>query len=141
MDVIERREHGRLRSVLAPLGAAAAVGAGATYLALVDPHEPGHYPPCPLYFLTGVYCPGCGGLRAVHDLAHADVIGALGMNPLFVACVPLLVLWWGRWTVRSWQGRPMRAGPARPAYAWGFAGVVMIFWVVRNLPFGRFLAP
>ncbi|WP_214416913.1 DUF2752 domain-containing protein [Sphaerisporangium fuscum] len=136
-----RRGGGRLRPLLAPLGAAALAGAVVAYVGAVDPNQPGHYPTCPFLFLTGLYCPGCGTLRAIHALAHADVVAALGLNPLAVATVPFLLFWWGRWALRTWQGRPVRTTLAHPAYIWGFLALVIVFWIVRNLPFGRFLAP
>lgn len=141
MDVTGRRARDRVRSLRAPSGAAAGLAAAVTYLAVVDPHEPGHYPVCPFYYLTGMYCPGCGALRAVHDLAHADLAGAARMNLLFVICVPVVIAAWARWTLRSWQGRPARPSVAHPAYLWGFLAVAAVFWVVRNTPFGQFLAP
>ncbi|GII26662.1 DUF2752 domain-containing protein [Planotetraspora mira] len=136
-----RRRVDRLRSVLAPLGVAAVTGAAFTYVGAVDPNQPGHYPTCPFLFLTGLYCPGCGSLRAMHALGHADFVSALGLNPLAVATLPFLLFWWGRWTLRSWQGRPARTSLAHPAYIWGLFVVVLVFGVVRNTPFGQFLAP
>ncbi|MEU8171938.1 DUF2752 domain-containing protein [Microbispora hainanensis] len=141
MEVTGRRARDRVRSLCAPSGAAAVLAAAVTCLAVVDPHEPGHYPVCPLYYLTGLYCPGCGALRAVHDLAHADIAGAARMNLLFVFCVPVVITLWARWALRSWQGRPMRPDSARPAYLWGLLAVAAVFGVVRNTPFGQFLAP
>lgn len=136
-----RRGGDRLRSVLAPLGVAVAAGAAFGYVAAVDPNQPGHYPTCPFLFLTGLYCPGCGTLRAMHALGHADVVAALGLNPLAVAMVPFLVFWWGRWTLRSWQGRPVRTSLAHPRYLRALLALVIVFWVARNTHFGDFLAP
>ncbi|WP_182904735.1 DUF2752 domain-containing protein [Microbispora sp. H13382] len=141
MQVTGRRAWDQMRSLRAPFGAAAVLAGAVTYLAVVDPHEPGHYPVCPLYWLTGLYCPGCGALRAVHDLAHADLAGAARMNLLFVFCVPVVITLWARWTLRSWQGRPVRASLAHPAYLWGLLAIVIVFGVIRNTPFGHFLAP
>lgn len=136
-----RRGVDRVRSVLAPLGVAAITLAAFAFVRAVDPNQPGHYPTCPFLFLTGLYCPGCGTLRAMHALGHADVVAAIGLNPLAVATLPFLVFWWARWTLRSWQGRPVRTSLAHPAYLWVFLAAVIVYWVVRNLPFGRFLAP
>ncbi|WP_113702740.1 DUF2752 domain-containing protein [Nonomuraea lactucae] len=138
---IERHGTERLRSVLAPLGVAAATGAVFAFVGSVDPNEPGHYPTCPFLWATGLYCPGCGTLRTIHALAHLDPVAALGLNPLAVVMIPFLVFWWGRWLVRAWQGRPSRTKLAHPAWLWAFLGVVLVYWVVRNLPFGAFLAP
>ncbi|MCK2220904.1 DUF2752 domain-containing protein [Actinomadura sp. ATCC 31491] len=136
-----RHGTGRLKALLAPLGVAAGAGAVVALVGVVDPNEPGHYPTCPFLWLTGLYCPGCGTLRAIHALAHLDPVAALGLNPLMVATVPFLLFWWGRWVVRAWQGRPRRTTLAHPAWLWAFLGIVMVYWVVRNLPFGAFLAP
>ncbi|WP_283133540.1 DUF2752 domain-containing protein [Rhizohabitans arisaemae] len=136
-----RRGGDRVRSLLAPLGVAALSASVVTFVGLVDPNEPGHYPTCPFLWITGLYCPGCGTLRGIHALAQLDVPAALGLNPLMVLTVPFLLFWWGRWTLRSWQGRPVRTTLAHPAVIWGFLALVIVFWVVRNLPFGEFLAP
>ncbi|MGN9839399.1 DUF2752 domain-containing protein [Nonomuraea sp. H19] len=137
----EQRGTERLKGLLAPLGVAAATGAVFAFVGSVDPNEPGHYPTCPFLWLTGLYCPGCGTLRTIHALAHLDPVAALGLNPLAVVMIPFLVFWWGRWVVRAWQGRPRRTSLAHPAWLWAFIAVIMVYWVVRNLPFGAFLAP
>jgi hypothetical protein len=136
-----RRGADRLKGLLAPLGVAAATGAVFGFVGTVDPNQPGHYPTCPFLWVTGLYCPGCGTLRTVHALAHLDPVAALGLNPLAVAMIPFLLFWWGRWVVRAWQGRPRRTTLAHPAWLWAFIAIVMVYWVVRNLPFGAFLAP
>ncbi|MBT2228700.1 DUF2752 domain-containing protein [Nonomuraea sp. NEAU-A123] len=138
---IEWRGTDRLRSVLAPLGVAAAAGAVFAVVGTINPNEPGHYPTCPFLWATGLYCPGCGTLRTIHALAHLDPVAALGLNPLAMAMIPFLLFWWGRWLVRAWQGKPRRTTLAHPAWLWAFLGIVLVYWVVRNLPFGAFLAP
>lgn len=138
---LERRGTDRLRSVLAPLGVAAATGAVFAVVGVIDPNEPGHYPTCPFLWATGLYCPGCGTMRTIHALAHLDPVTALGLNPLALAMVPFLLFWWGRWLVNAWRGRPRRTTLAHPAYLWAFLALVLVYWVVRNLPFGAFLAP
>lgn len=49
-------------------------------------------PKCIFRQLTGWQCPGCGAQRAVHDLLHGDVIGAISHNIFFVIAVPFLLL-------------------------------------------------
>ena len=46
-----------------------------------DPHASGSWGFCPWLALTGLYCPGCGGLRAVNDLTNGDLLGALEQQP------------------------------------------------------------
>ena len=48
------------------------------------------FPECPLYSTTGIYCPGCGNQRALHDFLHLDIMGVLGHNILFMFGVFIL---------------------------------------------------
>ena len=85
----ETAGRGSVRA-LAPVLAVSVAGlAAGALLYVVDPNQPGHYPTCPFLALTGLYCPGCGALRATHDLLHGDVAGALARNPLAVLGRPL----------------------------------------------------
>lgn len=45
---------------------------------------------CPFRLLTGIPCPGCGGLRAAKALLHGEVLQALYINPL--SCLVVLSL-------------------------------------------------
>jgi|ERR687895_2394180 hypothetical protein len=129
----------------AALGWPALVLAGAatavTYVAVVDPNEQGHYPTCPLLALTGYYCPGCGSLRMLHAAAHGHFGEAFGRNPLAFAFLPLLGYLWVRWAAAAARGRPMGSVLFRPWMIWAFVALVLVFWLVRNLPGGQVLAP
>jgi hypothetical protein len=123
-----------------PAALLATVAAAFAYVGAVDPNRPGHYPACPFRVLTGLWCPGCGGLRCAHALVHGDLATALGANALavvgFAACA---VLWTG-WTVRSVQGRPFTVR-LRPVHRWAVATLIVVFTIVRNLPLGGWLHP
>ncbi|MDF6041899.1 DUF2752 domain-containing protein [Streptomyces sp. JH14] len=129
-----------VRRLATPVGVMAAVVAAFGYVGAVDPNQPGHYPVCPLLRLTGLYCPGCGGLRSAHAVAHGDIAGALGSNALAVVGYAAFAVFWVVWMVRASRGRPVRIGLA-PVWMWGIGAVLLIFTVVRNLPFGSMLAP
>ncbi|WP_428955280.1 DUF2752 domain-containing protein [Streptomyces sp. cg35] len=131
---------GALRRLAVPLGLLGAVAAAFAYVGTVDPNEPGHYPACPLLQATGVYCPGCGGLRSAHAIVHGDLGGALGANALAVAGYALFAVLWTVWAVRAARGRPLGLGLGR-VHLWTLGAVVLTFTVVRNLPVGGFLLP
>jgi hypothetical protein len=131
------RKVGALRL---PLLAATAATGVAGLLAVVDPHEAGHYPSCPFLAVSGYYCPGCGSLRAIHDLALGDVGGALARNPLTVVVVVGLAIAWVVWVRRLWRGRP-RTWAAPPVVLYGLLTLVLAFWALRNVPGWTWLSP
>lgn len=44
---------------------------------------------CPIKFVTGISCPGCGMTRAVRSLLAGDLAGAFYWHPLWLLLVPL----------------------------------------------------
>jgi len=128
------------RAVLRPLGVAAAALVGTGYVAAVDPNASGHYPTCPFLAITGWYCPGCGALRAVHALAHGDLVTAWARNPFAVVAFGYLVVTWVLWLDRTATGRPRR-WLAPPWVLYGVLGAILTFWVLRNVPGWTWLSP
>ncbi len=122
------------RSALpAGLGAAALAAVGA--LAVRDPHQSGSWGFCPIRLGLGVDCPGCGGLRAVHELTQGDLVAAFSSNVVIVTALPLLAAWWVVWLASRWRGRPLPGGPRSQLVAGVAVAVVLLaFGVVRNLP-------
>ncbi len=120
-----------LRRLREPLFVPLAGAVGATALLLRDPHTPGSWGRCPFLVLTGHPCPACGGLRAVDDLLHGNVVAALGSNAYVVATVLLALVTWGVWLVRRVRGLPTGWRPwhGRVASLW-LAGLA-VFGVLR----------
>ncbi|MFI1399162.1 DUF2752 domain-containing protein [Streptomyces sp. NPDC020681] len=128
------------RRLATPLATLAGVAAAFAYVGTVDPNEPGHYPVCPLLRVTGIYCPGCGGLRSAHAFIHGDLTTAAGANAMAVIGYGIFAVVMLVWLIRAVRGVPMRFAVA-PAWWWSLGAVGLIFSVIRNLPFGSALAP
>ncbi|EFQ84299.1 hypothetical protein HMPREF0063_11015 [Aeromicrobium marinum DSM 15272] len=134
-------ERSRAALLRAPvlLGAGGLLGAAALHVR--DPHESGSWGYCPFLLLTGLPCPGCGGMRAVNDLTHGDVVGALGSNAMAVALVAFLAISWLVWTARRARGHDVPLVPVRPRGATVAFVVVLAFGVFRLTPWGVGLQP
>jgi hypothetical protein len=115
-----------LRRELVYAAVSAGIAASAVMLYVLDPATTKVYPPCPLRWVTGFLCPGCGSLRALHRLLHGEVVAALQMNPLLVALGPMAIaVGWRRWLNRPWLG-------------WTALVTVVAYGVLRNVPWGPF---
>ena len=116
--------------------------AASVALHLRDPHRTGSWGFCPWLLLTGTYCPGCGGLRAVNDLTDGDVAAAASSNLLFVGPLPLVAVLWGRPSWTAGAASYDRVDPRRHlVWAAAFLALAVGFAVLRNLPVGAWLAP
>jgi hypothetical protein len=137
-----QRRSGRL--VTLPAAAATTLAA----LRWRDPHLAGSWPPCPLRAVTGVPCPGCGGLRALDELGSGQIAAALSSNALVVLLAGALVVAWAA-RVRGGRagGRP-GTGPGNQrllvlSATTQHAVVVtaVVFGVLRLLPGTGVLGP
>jgi hypothetical protein len=118
----------------------AALAAGAVWaLRTFDPNQPGSpFLACVFHQVTGLYCPGCGGTRAMHALVHFDLPGALAMNALPFIAAPLL----GVLALRETTTLPPTAArwTRFVANPWFWVALVGGFTVLRNLPWAPFAA-
>ena len=130
----------RWRRMTAPATTIGGLALATLALHVRDPHVQNSWGVCPSAAL-GVYCPGCGGLRAVNDLSHGDLAAAASSNLAFIIALPLIVAGLAVWAVSRWRGRPLRV-PARAVAPVAYASLALlaVFTVLRNLP-GSWLAP
>ncbi len=122
-------------SAAAGLAGIAAAGAAVWYF---DPVRSNFFPACALYSLTGYACPGCGLTRGFHALFHGDVVTALDHNaliPLFALALVFIVLSLLSIAVR---GKGLVGWSASPPILIGLLAVLLVFGVLRNLPYYPF---
>ncbi|MBF0457279.1 MAG: DUF2752 domain-containing protein [Nitrospirae bacterium] len=103
------------------------VAAAVVYI--YDPSLNEFYPECLFHKLTGLYCPGCGSTRAMHQLLHGHIAAAFKLNPLTVTALPFLIFGMLAETgVLTSQKRPS------PRYIKILIAAVVLFWILRNIP-------
>lgn len=96
---------------------------------------------CPVFEIIGFYCPGCGVTRMCLNLIDLKFYEAFRSNCGVFICMPFLTAFFGeRWY--SW----IRTG--KPAYnthmkimVWTMIVILLVFGVVRNIPYFYFLRP
>ena len=115
--------------------------AAAGLLHFHDPHGSGSYGFCPFLAVTGKPCPGCGGLRAVNDLTRFDFGAAVSSNVLAVALVAVLAVAYILWLPRRWRGQNSRMIVLGSRTGVAIMVLIVVFGIVRNTPWGSWLAP
>lgn len=107
--------------------------AAAGVLYFFDPNSHSFYPTCLFHQMTGLLCPGCGSLRAMHQLLHGHIATAFRFNPLLMLGLPFgagfaLLSWMGART-----GRPLNF-PQSAKCLWIYLALGLAFTVWRNIP-------
>lgn len=115
-------------------GFVATGAAGLVLLFLFDPEHTPVFPVCPLHLLTGWDCPGCGTLRAMHQLLHGHLAAAWRFNPLTVSLLPVAGWLLLREIIWQFSGFKLPGLVTCPAFGWVLAVVAVFFGIIRNLP-------
>ena len=116
--------------ILIVAGAAIAALAGAVYLYFHNPHS---YPlPCVFYSLTGFYCPGCGGTRAVRALLSGHPVLSFLYHPVVPYMASVAV-----WAAASWilyfaTGNRRFRPELDDRIAYAAAGIVILNFIIKN---------
>ncbi len=124
---------GRSSAVLTGLIMGGVLALGGLVLFYFDPSRHGFYPVCLFHRSTGLLCPGCGSLRALHQLLHGNLAAAVRDNALLVCVLPFLA----GLALRCWLTHARKTSVPwgiRPLWLWGGLAVLLVFAVLRNLP-------
>ncbi|MCF7708830.1 MAG: DUF2752 domain-containing protein [Verrucomicrobia bacterium] len=103
------------------------------------PQQNAFYPSCFFNRTTGLYCPGCGTLRALHYVLHGQIVSAIRSNLMFVILAPLFC--WFVVRLVFFNARDDKQGVVfggNRLFLLILAYGVLFFWILRNLPWMPF---
>ncbi len=83
-------------------------------------------PQCVIYKNTGLYCPGCGGTRAVISLLNGHIIRALLYNPGAVVLVAVILL------ALAGKIADKKILPEKISFWAVLLGIIFIYYIMRN---------
>ena len=109
----------------------------------INPVEHQLFPKCIFHSVTGYHCPGCGSQRAIHSLMHLNFKGVISNNFLLLPAAFLIIYHYLHPVLNKklkWKLQNIFYFKKTP---WIIFGVVVLFWILRNLPWYPFtvLAP
>jgi hypothetical protein len=100
-----------------------------------NPTVSNFFPKCPFHTITGLYCPGCGSQRAIHDLMHLNIFEAINHNALMFFMFTFGI---GLYLYSKKKFSDLIYHPKSPLIIFG---IIFLFGVLRNLDKFHFLAP
>ena len=107
----------------------ASVILGYTFFRFLLPHLTA---PCIFLFVTGLYCPGCGGTRAVEALFHGEIFLSLWSHPRVLYTVALYVAFMGSHTLELFIP-DFKALKFHSWYVYGALGIVIVNCIIKNI--------
>ncbi|OCX50760.1 hypothetical protein BEL04_18680 [Mucilaginibacter sp. PPCGB 2223] len=100
-----------------------------------NPQHYSFFPKCPFYTITGFDCPGCGSQRAIYCLLHGQLVQAVRFNLLLVLSLPFLLVHFGHKAASVILKKDIRWRLLyRPLTPVVIFTVVLVFWIMRNVP-------
>ena len=94
-------------------------------------------PSCPFHVWTGLYCPGCGTLRATHYSLNGQFGTAFRYQPLLISLLPILALLVGKMCYENLRKTSMTL-PFELQIYWLILITICLFFVLRNIPLDCF---
>lgn len=87
--------------------------------------------PCPFNTFWHIYCPGCGGTRAVYALLELDFLRALQCNAMYCAFFLLCVLFWLE-NLLALMGKNVKIIPRSRVFIITASGITLVYLILRN---------
>lgn len=88
--------------------------------------------PCAFHSLTGLYCPGCGGTRAVRELLYGDLRMSFQYHPLVLYGAAVVLLELVSWGASRMFHRPWLHIRRYNLFILIGAGIVVANWFYKN---------
>ena len=90
------------------------------------------YPhPCLLYQTFHLYCPGCGGTRALYYLLHGHFLTSIKYHPVIPYTFVLVVCYMSSHTLNILTKGKIKAMLFRPVYLYVMVGIILIQWFIK----------
>ncbi len=97
-----------------------------------DPGKLNYYPPCLFQSVTGLLCPGCGGMRGTHQLLHMNFSEAFSLNPLVFISTPLILYAIIYYITLLVFKKQLPKIPVTVKLIAIVSFIILLFWIFRN---------
>lgn len=95
--------------------------------------------PCLFHMVTGFYCPGCGGTRAVAALLRGQICISFLYHPIVPYCAAVYLWFMASHTVERMTGHRWKVGMRyRNLYLWIALAIVVLNTAVKDIALAAF---
>ena len=91
------------------------------------------FPPCVFNTVTGLYCPGCGGTRAVRALLHGHLIKSVWYHPFVAYGVAVYAVFMVSHTIRKFINHNVKGMKYRNVYIYIWLAILILNFIIRNI--------
>lgn len=88
--------------------------------------------PCAVHELFHVYCPGCGGTRALFELLHGNIISSLYYNPAVFLGMLLILYYETGAIITIIKNNGKCYYYQKGILVYGYLCIIMLFTVIRD---------
>ncbi len=134
---MKKEEIQRLKKLLFGIGSIVAVG----FIYYIIIRIVGRGLDCPIKWLTGKYCPGCGITRMCMALIRGDIKSAVKYNVFLMSLIPVFAVLGSRRAyiyIKTGKTEPDKLEAVVICIVFV---VTVVFWIIRNTDRFSFLAP
>ena len=89
--------------------------------------------PCLFHLITGFYCPGCGGTRAVKYLLHGQILKSIRYHPLVFYAVAVILAEFATYGLSRLLHKPEIHLKRYQELVYLGVAVILVNWVLKNI--------
>lgn len=106
---------------------------GTRFALLIIPKFPLIFPGCPFAHFFHLYCPGCGGTRAVALLMHLHPIRSFLYHPVVIYIVFLLSFFYIKMCIILIRHPKGKEITIHLGFLWGALALIIAHFLIRNI--------
>lgn len=87
---------------------------------------------CAIYEITGWYCPGCGGTRAINYLLHGNIIKSFIYHPIVVSSIIMYLIYMISHTIAIFK-KDYKGIEIQIWHSLLLLGIVILNFIIKNI--------